>query len=198
MPVFYISILPVFLIFFSLQDNRSKAKSECDDSEASKAMTKGNYSLVEEKLVQPTPNVSSNDEEMMDIEEPLTTSILVQKNNADKAILPLTCFNVPEAIEEAMTSSPPGIMSLTSNPGVDQVKTDPTSENYCDKATIKKEISEIKIERGAEVKTETATDEATNNEDDTKEKPLMDKWFSLISRDIPLNSNDAAVNQEAK
>lgn len=175
---------------------RSKAKSECNDSEASMTdgnlsdgviqhTNKDNYSLVEEKFVQPTPNVSSNDEEM-DIEESLPTAILVQKNNnAGEAIEPPTSFNVPKAIEVALTPA-------AVQPPSESVKTDPTTQEGCDKAEIKTEIKDIKSDAD-EIKTE-----KTEDEDDSKDKPLMDKWFSLIRREVPLMSAEAAVNLDSK
>lgn len=187
------------------RSKRSKAKSECNDSSKSdnelpdttvktdgnisdsgiiQHTNKDNSSMVEEKFVQPTANQSNNDEEM-DIEESIPTAILVQKSNKAGELIDPMCqvptYNVPKSIQDVV--NPPIIeKNLIDN---QEKHCDTVMENGVDGKTIKSEIDSIKNE---------------NELSDVKKEPiqLMDKWFSLLKREIPLVSQEAAVNRETR
>lgn len=180
------------------RSKRTKAKSECTDSgksdnEASDTKNdsnvsdgiiqhtnKDNSSLVEEKFVQPSANQTTTDEEM-DIEDSIPTAILVQKSNKAGEIIESSVMNqvhsytVPKAIQDA----------------VNPVKT----ENKCD--------MEIMVENGLPNKSNDLNHVKDENMEMVNEikletPPLMEKWFSLLKQDIPLISQETAINQEAK
>ncbi|XP_063700071.1 bromodomain adjacent to zinc finger domain protein 2B [Culicoides brevitarsis] len=188
------------------RSKRKSAKSECTDSGKSDCESasesradvssdgiiqhtnKDNSSLVEEKFVQPNPANQTTTDEEMDIEDSIPTAILVQKSNQAGEIIE------PAPISQVSTYTVPKVVQDAVNPVVKM------ETNKCDNEVT----TPAAVENGLPNKTEPETNHVVKEEtpqlinEIKTEAPLLDKWFSLLKQDIPLISQETAINQETK